>query len=381
MRILYGIQGTGNGHISRARTYLPYLDKVAEVDVLISGSSSEIQLDRPITYRVHGLGYTFGRNGGIDFIDSIKNIRLKNFWKDIRDLPVQNYDLVISDFEPVSARAAIRKGVVSIGMSHQASFLSEKTPRPLRRSIAGELIFRHYAPCNYFIGFHYKPYDTNIFPPVISDEIRKLEAHSKQKSLQHFFIDKQASGEGMNGLDMSGTRSRQHATVYLPSYGHRYLISRLKKISRIDWHIFSKYAATPYRDGNIFVFPIDVKNYLRSLAESSWLICGAGFETPSESLYLGKPLMAIPMKWQYEQYCNAAALKELGVKVCNTIDKGFVEQLDNWLDVAKPLQMLYGNYSEAVIDRILNLYELGSGIKTRHYSRNRLRNMKKIHSQ
>lgn len=370
MRILYGIQGTGNGHISRARTYLPYLDKIAEVDVLISGSSSEIKLDRPITYRVHGLGYTFGRNGGIDFIDSLKKFRPGKFWNDIRDLPVQNYDLVISDFEPVSARAAIKKGVISIGLSHQAAFLSEKTPRPKKRSIAGELIFRHYAPCDHFIGFHYKPYDDNIFPPVISDEIRCLEAQYRLRGLQNDNWELQSGNSDKNGVDSPGTSSRQHATVYLPSYDHRCLVSLLKNITRIDWHIFSKYAATPYRDGNIRVYPIDVQNYIRSLSDSDWLICGAGFETPSESIYLGKPLMAVPMKWQYEQYCNAAALEQLGVKVCKTIDKGFVGELDKWLDEAKPIQIRYGNYIEAVIDRILNLYELGSGIKTYHYLRN-----------
>ena len=40
MRILYGIQGTGNGHISRALEVLPYLKKKASVDILISGRQS-----------------------------------------------------------------------------------------------------------------------------------------------------------------------------------------------------------------------------------------------------------------------------------------------------------------------------------------------------
>ena len=39
MKILYGIQGTGNGHISKSETIYPLLKKYGEVDVLISASN------------------------------------------------------------------------------------------------------------------------------------------------------------------------------------------------------------------------------------------------------------------------------------------------------------------------------------------------------
>ena len=42
MRILYAIQGTGNGHISRATALVPRLKERADVDVLISGVQSDI---------------------------------------------------------------------------------------------------------------------------------------------------------------------------------------------------------------------------------------------------------------------------------------------------------------------------------------------------
>ena len=45
------------------------------------------------------------------------------------------------------------------------------------------------------------------------------------------------------------------------------------------------------------------------------MLCGAGFETPAEALFLNKKLLVIPMKTQFEQKCNAQALKEMGVTV------------------------------------------------------------------
>ena len=53
------------------------------------------------------------------------------------------------------------------------------------------------------------------------------------------------------------------------------------------------------------------------------IITGAGFETPAEALYLGKKLMVIPIRGQYEQFCNAAALAKMGVPVLKTLDAGF----------------------------------------------------------
>ncbi len=44
MRILYAIQGTGNGHISRARDIIPYLQEKGAVDLLISGIQSDVDL-------------------------------------------------------------------------------------------------------------------------------------------------------------------------------------------------------------------------------------------------------------------------------------------------------------------------------------------------
>ena len=57
----------------------------------------------------------------------------------------------------------------------------------------------------------------------------------------------------------------------------------------------------------------------QSLIHCTGIITGGGFETPAEALHLGKKLMAIPIRGQYEQQCNAAALKEMGVSCQNNI--------------------------------------------------------------
>ena len=57
MKILYGIQGTGNGHLSRAEEIVPVLKSMADVDVLISGNQSQIQSSFDIQYKKNGLSF------------------------------------------------------------------------------------------------------------------------------------------------------------------------------------------------------------------------------------------------------------------------------------------------------------------------------------
>jgi predicted glycosyltransferase len=51
MKVLYAIQGTGNGHIGRAREIVPILMKYADVDVLLSGTQADIRPQFPVRYK------------------------------------------------------------------------------------------------------------------------------------------------------------------------------------------------------------------------------------------------------------------------------------------------------------------------------------------
>ena len=81
MRILYGIQGTGNGHLSRAIELIPHFQKVAEVDILISGLHHDLEFKHSIKYKKQGLGFFFGKNGGIDFLKTIRKFNIYRFIK------------------------------------------------------------------------------------------------------------------------------------------------------------------------------------------------------------------------------------------------------------------------------------------------------------
>ncbi|MDN3670174.1 glycosyltransferase family protein [Echinicola jeungdonensis] len=56
---------------------------------------------------------------------------------------------------------------------------------------------------------------------------------------------------------------------------------------------------------NVSFYPIDDQLFLQKMAVCKGLVSTAGFESICEAMYLGKPVMMVPVKGQYEQACNA----------------------------------------------------------------------------
>lgn len=324
MRILYGIQGTGNGHLSRAQEIMPYLLKHGEVDILISGNHSDIGIQHPITYACYGLSYAFGRDGGVDLLKSVLQARPLKLISDIRRLPVSEYDLIISDFEPITAWAGRMRGKPVWAMSHQAAFLSAKSPRPAQQNPLMERLFTHYAPSSRALGFHFECYDDFIHDPIIQRDIRQLRP-----------------------------QTGDHITVYLPAYSVEYLIDTLQQVPQIRWEIFAKNFHETRTQGNLTLRPVSREGYLRSVETAEGVLTGAGFEAPSEALFLGKKLMVIPMAMQYEQLCNAAALHEMGVAVMHQLLPKNLIKLVDWVNDGEVIQRTYPDMTESIVRSVV----------------------------
>jgi uncharacterized protein (TIGR00661 family) len=121
-----------------------------------------------------------------------------------------------------------------------------------------------------------------------------------------------------------------HVSVYLPSFQKHCLLEAFNKLPHIQFHWFLDSIESIRTEKNITYYPINQTLFNKSLLSCHGLITGGGFETPSEALYLGKKLISIPIKNHYEQQCNAAAVKKLGVKVLQDIGDDFSEIIDKW---------------------------------------------------
>jgi uncharacterized protein (TIGR00661 family) len=324
MKILYAIQGTGNGHLSRALEIIPILQQQGEVGILISGNQSQVELPFEVNYRFHGLSFVASKSGGISFFKTLMNIKLFRLINEIRKLKVERYNLVISDFEPISAWACAIRNVKCVQLSHQAAVMLKESPKPDIKYRFGNYVLNHYCPSTVKYGFHFEKYAEAIFSPVIRKQVRELEA----------------SDQG-------------HYVVYLPAYHDEVLYQFLWNFSA-RWVVFSKYTTTKYTKDNVTFLPVDNEVFLNELASCKGVLTGAGFELPSEAMFLNKKLMVIPMENQFEQQCNAESLKRMGVTVLPKLDLINYRAMYNWLKFARPVKVEYSNDTEAIIEKIIN---------------------------
>ena len=88
------------------------------------------------------------------------------------------------------------------------------------------------------------------------------------------------------------------------------LLSKLKQFSGESFVVYG-YDKEQQED-NLLYRPFSKQRFLDDLASSKAVIATAGFTLITESLYLGKPYLALPMKGQFEQVLNALMLDELG---------------------------------------------------------------------
>jgi len=323
MKILYAIQGTGNGHVARAFDIIPELQKHGQVDLLLSGNQCDIELPWEIKYRCKGMSFIFGKKGGVDMWATIKNIHPLRLMKEITSVPVGEYDVVLNDFEPVVAWACLLRGVSCIGMSHQSAVLHPDAPKPGKIDQLGKLILKYYAPVKKAYGFHFKNLGNHVFTPVIRRDVRT-----------------------------SNISNAGHYTVYLPAYDDATICQVLSQFPQVKWQVFSKHNQQAFTKGNIEICPVDKSGFTQSMVSAMGVLCTAGFETPAETLFLGKKLCVMPMKGQYEQQCNAALLKEMGITVINDLQQD-TNLIGQWLQSENTINVRYADLTTQIIEDII----------------------------
>ena len=329
MKILYALQATGNGHISRANEILPILETMAEVDILLSGTQADVGLNHTVKFHKKGLSFVFGKKGGIDYYATLKLMKRKQFLQEIHSIPVEEYDFIINDFEPLSAWACRLKKVTCIALSHQYAVTGRQAPTPKKPNPLAWLLLRYYAPCHAGLGLHFNEYDSATFTPVIRAEIRNA------------YI-----------------RNLGHYTVYLPAYSDKKIIKVLGRFKNVQWQVFSKQATKAYSAGNCWIRPINNYEFISSISSSEAVLCGAGFETPAETLYMQKKLLVIPMKGQYEQQCNAAALKKMGVPVIKKLSLKKENIIAKWIADESTVSVKYTDHTAEVLKELFQVYFL-----------------------
>ncbi|MDA9004114.1 hypothetical protein N9J26_01350 [bacterium] len=292
--IIYGVSGEGSGHSSRAKVVAAHLTKQGHRVKILSYDKGLANLkDEFDVKEVVGLSI-ISRDNTVSMVRTVKTnlskfsaalacVRsLKALFKEIQP------DLVITDFEPTSAYLAKKYNLplISIDNQHRMRYVDCDTPPGLSQdALITRAIIKAMVPrpsVALVTSFHSgtpKNKHTFIFPPMIRPSIRALSTCTDGAVL-----------------------------VYVTSH----FDTLLTTLSDIDQPFIVYGSDKVGQQGNLSFKAHSQEGFLSDLSRAKAVVATAGFTLISESLYLGKPYLAYPMKGQFEQQLNAYMLEKKG---------------------------------------------------------------------
>lgn len=292
--ILYGVNGEGSGHSSRAREVISHLEArghrvhVASFDRGLRNLSNDFEVTEIDGLRlayVHNrvrYGKTVLRNL-LHVPQAARSVRMLE-----RKAASWNLDVVITDFEPISCHVGHKLDlpVIAIDNQHLLTDAEITYPREYRREAAAtKLVTRLMTPradaylVISFFQARVKKKKTFLFPPILRDEVLRATPTSEDFVLVYV------------------TSAATELTDILKSVRQRFVCYGFNREGK---------------DGNLEFRKPGLDTFLQDLSACRAVIANAGFSLISEALYLRKPYLAWPVKRQFEQIFNAYYIGRTG---------------------------------------------------------------------
>lgn len=295
-RILYGVHGTGHGHAMRALTLARALPQ--HEFLFIANDDAPAVLEPEFkTERLPTIGTSF-KNYRVDFPATIKKAlppllhRGKHIDKVLRLMDKFQPDVCMTDLEYFVPRAAEKAGLPCLTLDHQhiITCCRHDPPPDMKwdmaiQGITPKWLFRPTA-ANILISFYQPPilpgHKAIVAPPILREKV--LAAKPREEG---------------------------HVLVYQSNSTDRRLPEFLKGAVKERAYVFG-YRDFKGEDGNIVYMEKSEDDFLRLLAGAAYVIQGGSHTLMSEALYLGKPIISLPIKAMVEQRLNALYLERLG---------------------------------------------------------------------
>jgi uncharacterized protein (TIGR00661 family) len=292
--ILYGVNGEGAGHSTRAREVMVHLQgrghkvQVVSFDRGLANLRKDFDVTEIFGWRIayvnNQVRYrrTVARNLLTARRAGASVARLKTL------IDEKGIDLVVTDFEPLSCHVARRKRlpIISVDNQHCLTNTDVSYPSQYRRDAsATKMVIRLMVPranaylVTSFLAAQVTRPATFVFPPILRECILKAEP-----------------------------REGEHVLVYVTSPAPA--LQRLLASVRCS---FVGYGfGRDGREGNIVYKEPSLDGFLADLIAAKAIVANAGFSLVTEALHLGKPYLAIPVEHQFEQIFNAYWLEKAG---------------------------------------------------------------------
>lgn len=310
MKFLFIVHGNGNGHQTQALALKEELEKqghsVIKCLLTTSGNTKAgnlLQNEFEDFSKITGFVLKYNK-GELNIPKTVFNNTLKLpsiIWTLDRInniVKFYNPDMVVSFYDPIYniSQKLYNIDIPYISIGHMYMFEDQNMGTP--------------------------EYNSNLSILKIYNRITCLDA-DKVISLSYF-------PSSNNNLVTTGPILRNHilnivnndSDTNVAGYFHhihdaKLIANAFLKYPQFNVNLFSNVKGT-HRIGNTNIFPISGKKFIDCVKQSKIFLSSSGFESTSESLFLGKKILTFPIRNHIEQQLNAKCLS----------DKKLVYQLD-----------------------------------------------------
>lgn len=294
-RIWFSVCGDGNGHALRSSVLLDYLKGSHEILITASLRAYPYLKERyDNVHRIEGFSFVYEKNSvniqkTFDFFSKhFLEYQSKNF-KILEKLLFEfKPQIIISDFEPTSHWYNFGLPIINIDNINILSRGLIEVSHRFKRDLAFAQTFIR----TYFGNIPKTPKHKYFLIPTFT--------FPKVKSNTKLFMPLLRQ----KVLDMK-TSEKDHILVYQTTDTNKKLIPILKKLKNEK---FIVYGFDKKQKTKNIIFKKFNGPFLNDLASSKAVIVNGGHNVICESLYFGKPVLALPIKNQFEQLFNGISL-------------------------------------------------------------------------
>ncbi len=302
-RIIYALTSQGRGHSSRVTAMAEALEARGHTLLfcagggagrLLSEAGREVVSVPVLRHAIHNNKIRLGRS-----LVKMANTKIRavgTIGRLVEQFSAFEPDLLITDFESFSVRAAGRMGLPVMCFNHQhvLTHTAYEVPRRhaweawVARLVIGTMTPRravHFLVSSFFYPPLRDPSHTTLVAPILRRAVREIEA----------------SDAG-------------HVLVYHNDpTGIEGFMEALGTLSDVQFKVYNFGSGTASSPANICFKQPEIEGFLADLASAKAVVSTAGFTLLSEALYLGKPLLAMPNGGSFEQCLNALYLERDGL--------------------------------------------------------------------
>ena len=307
MKVLFIVQGEGRGHLTQAISFRQILHSAGhEVATVLVGKAEGREIPTFFTEQIHSPVFSFfspslfynGNKGSICVGRTIRThlLRSATYTASLRTIHKQvqaiQPDLIVNFYEILGGlyKFAYRSRVPMVCVAHQYLLLHPQFPFPKNSWLSRQIVNINSrltalgAEQKLALSFRrFKSetqYGLTVVPPLLRREIRELEPTN-----ENFVL------------------------VYMthPSLS-RQIVAWHEQHSQLPLHCFWDNPEAPEEqrvDDTLTFHRLNGPKYLRMMASCRALVTTAGFESVCEAMYLGKPVLMVPVQKHFEQACNA----------------------------------------------------------------------------